>query len=243
MLIVLAIIALLIVLLLSGLNRAREMSRRTGCLSNLRQLTQAWHAYAAANEGQLCNSVGNPEWLLFDPQTPRDVFYTPVANDPVPLIPGGQLWPYLKDRRAYVCPADPQAVRNTSTTPPAVYVQGGSGTSYTLNYLLGLPQRPDGPRGVARLEQIKDAQNRMAFFEGNDGWLYNGGFACEVNSYHPSTSGSMGVIGLSFADGHAIMWTLTKWGTEQRAWVGADQVDNDQWNAWLLGVFLKNAIQ
>jgi len=70
LLIVMGIIALLAVLLLSGLNRAREMSRRTGCLSNIRQLTQAWHAYAADNDGRLCASVGNPQWLLADPSTP-----------------------------------------------------------------------------------------------------------------------------------------------------------------------------
>ncbi len=233
--IVVGIIVLLMVFLLSGLNRAREMSRRTQCLSNIRQLTQAWHAYAVDNDGLLCNSVGNPEWLLFDPQGSLTQLNTPVEHDPIPLIPNGQLFPYVKNQRVYVCPADPQLSRNNSPSPPANYVPGGTGTSYTINYLLGLPQRPDLHGGVARLERIGNASQRMVFFEGNDGWLYSGGFACEVNSFHPSSAGSMGVLAISFADGHAIMWTLTGWGSEQRKWVGANQVDNDQWDAWLSG--------
>ena len=67
LIVVIAIICVLAGLLLSALNRAREMARRAQCLSNLHQLTQGWHAYATDNDGQLCNSVGNPEWLLFDP--------------------------------------------------------------------------------------------------------------------------------------------------------------------------------
>jgi len=237
LLVVIGIVVLLMVLLLSGLNRAREMSRRTGCLANIRQLTQAWQAYAAANDGELCNSVGNPQWLLFDPQGSLTALYTPVEHDPIPLIPNGQLFPYVKDQRVYVCPADPQQYRNSSITSPAVYVPGGSGTSYTMNALLGLPRRPDLHDGVARMDRIRNSSQRMVFFEGNDGWIYNGGFQCEVNSFHPSTSGSMGVLAISFADGHAIMWTLTGWGSEQRKWVGANQIDNDQFNVWLAGVY------
>jgi hypothetical protein len=33
------------------------------------------------------------------------------------------------------------------------------------------------------------------------------------------------------------MWTLTGWGSEQRKWVGANQIDNDQFNVWLAGVY------
>jgi len=235
LLVVIGIIVLLMVLLMSGLNRAREMSRRAQCLSNIRQLTHAWQAYAAANDGMLCNSVGNPEWLLFDPQSSLTQLGTPVDHDPVPLIPNGQLWPYIKDRRVYVCPADPQEYRNTSPTPPAVYKPGATGTSYTMNALLGFPQRPDMqlPQAVSRMERIRNASQRMVFFEGNDGWVFP--LQCEVNSFHPSTSGSIGVIAISFADGHAIMWTLTGWGAEKRQWVGANQIDNDQFNTWLAG--------
>jgi len=237
LLVVLGIIVLLLVLLLSSMNRAREMSRRTVCLSNIRQLTQAWMMYSSANNGRLCSSVGNPEWLLSDPQGERQIKYTPVENDPIPLIPNGQLWPYIKDRRVYLCPSDPQYVRNSSPTPPGVYIPGGSGTSYSMNLLVGLPLTPDTTWGVTMLSQIKNTQQRMVFFEGNDGWLsVNGLYDCEINSFHPSTSGSMGAIALSFADGHAIMWELTTWGGEQRQWQGINDIDNLQFLGWLTGL-------
>jgi len=238
LLVVLGIIVLLLVLLLSSMNRAREMSRRTVCLSNIRQLTQAWIMYASANGGRLCNSVGNPMWLLSDPQSDRQIQYTPVENDPIPLIPNGQLWPYIKDQRVYVCPADPQSVRNSSKSPPGVYIPGGSGTSYTMNLMVGLPLTPDTAWGVTMMSQIKNTQQRMVFFEGNDGWLNVVGplYDCEINSFHSSTSGSMGTIALSFADGHAIMWELTSWGAEQRKWQGMNDIDNLQFLGWLTGL-------
>jgi prepilin-type N-terminal cleavage/methylation domain-containing protein len=55
LLIVIGIIALLVSILLPAANRAREMSRRTVCLSNIRQLTAAWLMYAGEHQGRLCN--------------------------------------------------------------------------------------------------------------------------------------------------------------------------------------------
>src|SRR5579863_6912646 len=64
LLVVIAIIGVLVGILLPAASRAREMGRRSVCLSNIHQLTEAWLLYADQNKGQLCNSVGNPEWLL-----------------------------------------------------------------------------------------------------------------------------------------------------------------------------------
>src|SRR6266705_3670133 len=51
LLVVIGIIALLIAILLPALSRAREQSRTVACLSNLRQIGQAAHLYAAQNQG------------------------------------------------------------------------------------------------------------------------------------------------------------------------------------------------
>jgi prepilin-type N-terminal cleavage/methylation domain-containing protein/prepilin-type processing-associated H-X9-DG protein len=51
LLVVIGVIAVLIAILLPALSRARAMSRRTACLSNLRQVGTAIHDYANANNG------------------------------------------------------------------------------------------------------------------------------------------------------------------------------------------------
>src|SRR4051812_22817807 len=51
LLVVIGIIAILVAILLPTVSRARSMSRRTACLSNLRQVGTAIHDYANANNG------------------------------------------------------------------------------------------------------------------------------------------------------------------------------------------------
>lgn len=57
LLIVLGIIALLVAIVLPAITRAREMARRTVCLSNIRQLTTAWIMYASENRGRVCDCI------------------------------------------------------------------------------------------------------------------------------------------------------------------------------------------
>jgi len=65
LLVVIGVIALLIGILLPTLSRAREASRKTQCLANLKTLGEAHHMYAQAWNGKLPD--GNPYWQ--DPVT------------------------------------------------------------------------------------------------------------------------------------------------------------------------------
>ena len=55
LLVVIAIIAILMAILMPSLNRAREQGKRAACLSNLKQLTLAWIAYAGDNDDRIVN--------------------------------------------------------------------------------------------------------------------------------------------------------------------------------------------
>jgi len=56
LLVVIAIIAILAAILFPVFTTAKENARRTDCLSNLKQLSLAWQAYADDNGGRACTS-------------------------------------------------------------------------------------------------------------------------------------------------------------------------------------------
>ena len=87
LLVVIAIIAVLASLLLAGVTRATEATRRTVCESNLKQIALASLMYADDNQGKLPAFL---RWLKTK------------GND----ITSGKLYPYLKTKGVYMCPTD-----------------------------------------------------------------------------------------------------------------------------------------
>jgi prepilin-type N-terminal cleavage/methylation domain-containing protein len=66
LLVVIGIIALLVAILVPALSKAREKSRRTACLSNLRSLGQAMFLYANAFKDRLPNGNAPGKWKHYD---------------------------------------------------------------------------------------------------------------------------------------------------------------------------------
>jgi len=74
LLVVIGIIAVLIAILLPALCRVRAQARNTACLSNLHQLGQVAHIYAAENKGWLPTRSNGAPW-------PPQVLYWTGAKD------------------------------------------------------------------------------------------------------------------------------------------------------------------
>ena len=96
LLVVIGIIAVLIGILLPALSKAREQSKRTACLSNLRSIGQALVMYANAHRDRLPNEnpAGVTTWptwwsdamVAFNSTFVRGaaVFHCPADDDPIP---------------------------------------------------------------------------------------------------------------------------------------------------------------
>lgn len=87
LLVTIAVIAILAALLVPALRSARGFAKRANCLSNLRQVSAAFHIYANENDGRLppYYGVGSPPeqlWML-------------------------RVQPYGIDAKVVFCPADP----------------------------------------------------------------------------------------------------------------------------------------
>jgi prepilin-type processing-associated H-X9-DG protein len=117
LLVVIAIIALLLALLFPVLRSAREAGQRAVCLSNLRQLTLAWTAYATEYDSRL---VLGDAFAMYSRTTQGGTFITVQkgwagtvfcpdeprggrALLPVPREKGA-LWPWIQDVHIYRCP-------------------------------------------------------------------------------------------------------------------------------------------
>lgn len=158
LLVVLAIIAIVIAMLLPGLARAREASRRIACASNVRQIGTAYIAYAEDDrQGQLPRTkadlaLGANGWAKNDP-----VFTDPFAAGGfkanniaaamfLPLRTG-----HLSSSAVYVCPStqdvpDDYEGRPVRTRVSFTHVTGDMvvGERYNLSYGYTNPYNHDG---------------------------------------------------------------------------------------------------
>ena len=132
LLVVIGIIALLIALLLPALNKAQEAGRRASCLSNLRQVHQAFAMYALENKDQV--PLGH--------RSVSKQFNSMVYSATTATVPPGR-WvlfgllcetKYLRDPRILYCPSEsnPKFMYQTDSNPwppagvkPSVNIQAG----------------------------------------------------------------------------------------------------------------------
>jgi prepilin-type N-terminal cleavage/methylation domain-containing protein len=110
LLLVVGIIAVLVALLLPAIAKARESSRRTQCMSNLRQLGSAMMLYTSEHNGRLPNS--NPVNTVGDYAATNEVLV--ALNDN-----------YIKAPPIFHCPSDKDDVPQKIVTADSISIAKG----------------------------------------------------------------------------------------------------------------------
>jgi prepilin-type N-terminal cleavage/methylation domain-containing protein len=224
LLVVIAIIAGLLAILIPATRAAREQARRAVCLSNLRQLTTAWVAYADEHDGKLVagsafsehrattggKHVSRNGWMgmAFHYQETRAA----VMENP----DKGALWPYIRDIDVYRCPGGlpgHMATYQIASAANAAEVEG-TYTSVLLNGDLATIGKRVG-KTVLYLDRLTDIYSpgpagRAVFIDaGQTGsafavhYLYPRWYSTSPPPIHHAKG-----VTLSMADGHAEYW---KW--------------------------------
>ena len=154
LLVVIGIIAVLISLLLPVLGKARAQAKRTACLSNLRQVHQAFVLYALDHRDQV--PLGYRKAKQFN-----SMLYSATAKQYVIF---GHLFQrrLMSDGRAFFCPeeSNPDFVHNTPTNPwpsaldviPPRNVQAG----YSVRPEIELPDVLPAGSMLPRLTKFKN---------------------------------------------------------------------------------------
>jgi len=221
LLVVSAIIALLLALLIPVLRSAREQGQRAVCLSNLRQLTLAWIAYADDYDGKIVQNVNSG--VISGQRGWRAAFnyslsYTLSGADLIREDNRGALWPYLRDIDIYRCP---RARPHHTATYSIVAAANGGRVEGT--YLPNTGPAPELPLGrcigstILRLSNLTDivspGAGQRAVFIDRVQMAQKYDFHIEYlyprwsEGNPPPIRHSDGVT-LSMADGHAEYW---KW--------------------------------
>ena len=223
LLVVIAIIALLMAILFPVLRSARERAHRVVCLSNLRQLTLAWIAYADEHDGMIVR--GSAFGITKRPRGKSVImvegwvgkaFCFPESRSAVIEDPNkGVLWPWIKDIDVYRCPRGREGhalTYSTFVSANGCYVEG---TSLTNTQLQHLGKRVGST--VLKLTRLTDIISPGA---GQRAVFIDMGHTPGSSHFHveylypkwtwfdpPSIHHHYGVT-LSMADGHAEYW---KW--------------------------------
>jgi prepilin-type N-terminal cleavage/methylation domain-containing protein/prepilin-type processing-associated H-X9-DG protein len=124
LLVVIGIIAVLVGMLMPALSLAREHSRSTKCMANLRTIGQAMLEYAADNRGYILPAYDMPQ----DPATPGQCYQLTSTSQ---ILDG---WPCILDRDGYIAAA-PQS-QDSPFYCPDTFDQAGMNagqTGVTLN--------------------------------------------------------------------------------------------------------------
>ncbi len=218
LLVVIAVISLLMAILIPVLRSARERAQRTVCLSNLRQLTLAWTAYATEHDGKIVGGRSMGRATNYTGWVGKAFWLPKSRSELIDDDRKGALWPYVRDIDVYRCPRGWEGHAVTYTPVIAAngalaegtFVPGSADSSF---HMRGKRVGPTALR-LARLTDIisPGAAQRAVFI---DQGRTPGGSDFAVHYLYPKWAKISAPpirhrngVTLSMADGHVEYW---KW--------------------------------
>jgi prepilin-type N-terminal cleavage/methylation domain-containing protein/prepilin-type processing-associated H-X9-DG protein len=218
LLVVIAIIAILAAMILPGLARSKQKTQGVYCMNNTKQMALAWNMYAGDNNDRLvCNSDGTEcgqtatspawvaGWLDFGSGLPTGAdtnVLMLINHDAFPY--GAYLGPYVRNPKAFKCPADKSVCRIGAATLPRV-------RSISMNNYVGNPSRtwtsPSKYTQCKTYAQIKSPVDMFVFLDEREDSINDGWYASDpdkrwqIVDYPASYHGN--AAGYAFADGHS----------------------------------------
>lgn len=166
LLVVMSIISMLLSIMLPSLKKAKEQARRTVCLHQVSQLSNAWHMYNLNNNEHLCSpnthfNQPNPwdqstipgnrfnNWVADGPEVP----FNEICNTEEALM-NGVLWPFLEGAiDIYKCPSDHRGLIR----------------SYAINHAMGCPHPIYGQSTYSSSIEIPSSSQRLVFIDAKAG--------------------------------------------------------------------------
>lgn len=227
LLVVIAIIALLMSILMPGLNLAKKKAASAACLNNAKQMSLGWYTYQGDNDGRIMSAlmenvgtqtnckegwIGQPHKLtdtvsssLTLTQTAPEV----TDDDEIRGARVGKLFEYLESPDVFHCPAD--KIR-----------KGPDGSTLYVSYAIasclnGFPDPANSlyNRQIRKLSDMTLPSSRYVFVESGEAnrgnWIVGGRFPIAAPEYGASGYGLWAPVAIShgrsnvfgFADGHA----------------------------------------
>lgn len=208
LLVVVAIIALLISLLVPGLNAAREQTRDVLCKNNLAQVTRGFVYYAAEWRDVLPGGT----WDVYGSGNNRvvlDWLGVGDTGDWTRAPHKGTIYGYVRNADAYLCAKHLRTPETGGTKRKNEFRTSYTGPSILTGAPLGLLTRvryPDNPSSGNQIPKLEDAVNHMLppiLIEEDAVYYLNQSYDSAWSNVDEITERHRGKGGIGFSDGHA----------------------------------------